>query len=57
MPIMTFNRVVTVNYLIVNTFIGGVSVASNETSVFAKESTLLQYVAQPVFTLCPFNVC
>ena len=52
MPIITFNRVVVVNYLIINIFIkkrGGVSVVSNETSQFNRRLLLLLYVAQKLF--------
>ena len=49
MPIMTFNRVVVVNYLIINIFIGGVSVASNETSKFIERLPKLRYVSEKIF--------
>ena len=49
MPIMTFNRVIAVNYLIINTFIGGVSIASNDTSNLTRRLLLLLYVAQKLF--------
>ena len=57
MPIMTFNRRSVVNYLIINVFTGGVSVASNETSKLTRRLLLLLYVAQKLFiTQCRLNV-
>ena len=46
---MTLSRITTANYLIIRIFIGGVSIASNDSDAVAQEIKLLPYVAKRQF--------
>ena len=46
---MTLSRIITDNYLTIRIFIGGVSVASNDSDVVASKRVPLKYVAKRLF--------